>query len=36
MMNNENKEISRIRIRKIERRNKIDDKLKSLLNKYKS
>ena len=35
-MNNENKELSRNRKRRIERRIKIDDKMKSLLNKIKS
>ena len=35
-MNNENKKLSRNRKRKIERRIKIDDKMKSLLNKIKS
>ena len=36
MIINENKKLSRNRKRRIERRNKIDDKLKTLLNKIKT
>ena len=35
-MNNDSKKLSRIRKRRIERRIKIDDKMKSLINKIKS